>query len=86
MSSASNEEYRKALEALEAIQRHAFEISSQQRQGTVISATDEPPPETDVELEEAVSDDDVKSERSPGAASACRYLVIVQVLSNNAGT
>lgn len=66
MSTAMTTEYRDALEALEAVQRHAFAVNS--HYATQPLTADEPPPEPeDADLDEAASDDDLdrSSRRTP---------------------
>ena len=56
-------DYQQALEALEAVQRHAFAVNSKSDQGYIQElASDEPPPSTGPELEELGSDEDGKSD------------------------
>lgn len=62
MSTTMNLEYVQALEALEAVQRHAFALNSHDGRDILAQIPqDEPPPEGDIEYEE-LSDDESKSE------------------------
>ena len=63
LSSAMTSDYQQALEALEAVQRHAFAVNCKSDQGYIQElASDEPPPSTGPELEELGSDEDGRSD------------------------
>ena len=56
-------DYQQALEALEAVQRHAFAVNCKSDQGYIQElASDEPPPSTSPELEELGSDEEGRSD------------------------
>lgn len=69
LSAAMTEEYQMALEALEAIQRHAFEVSAYRTEASIAvdeappppPPADEPSPDNEGDLEETVSDEDSRS-------------------------